>query len=105
MPDQVVYATGGLLTDNGQADLTAFASAGLFSRIVVIVVLPERELYALHRQLKLLSETRLFELTGLRVVVLYAREAEPEMEAADRNVTLMAGDRNFELITDEELTW
>jgi hypothetical protein len=105
MPDLTAYATAGLFTESGQADLTAFASSGVLSGIYVIVISDGRELIALHRLRWMIPEERNLEIAELRVLKLSMGARKSDMAAASRLLTLHAVERKTELYADEEITW
>jgi len=99
------FATGGLLTESGRKDLVAFSSCGVFISVIVVTLLPGRQLYAQHRQRFLLPGERVLELAEIRVFMLYAEERNLELQASERPLELAASERDLELIADEEITW
>lgn len=100
------FTTGGLLTESGRKDLVAFASCGVFISVIIVVLLPGRQLYASHRQRGMIPMERVLDLVEMRAFMLYAEERIPlELIAAERDTELVASDRELELIADEEITW
>jgi hypothetical protein len=104
MPDMVAYSTAGLLTESGQGDLTAYASAGLLGYGEFIPIY-DGELIAPHRVWKLLAEERSIELAARRDPPLAVEVRVTELSAEARIISLLAEDRVIEIYADEERTW